>query len=581
MNCLKNNKSSLLFLVLFIIMGSAHLFYPKWQKGGTESTISWDVYGYYLYLPAYFIYDDIESLSFVEDINKKYHPAGENYKTIPLENGNATGQYSLGWTIFHLPAFALGHVLAKLSTFPADGFSKPYPMAISFYGLIFAYLALLLSFSNLRKYFSFKVSALSLLLLLLGTNALNYFAIDSAHTHGPLFFLYSLLIYLSISWHQKPSIFKSICIGLVYGLMCTIRPTEIIAILIPLFWGIGSWEGLKMRLELFKSKAVSVVMATLAFLIFPAFQLSYWKIITGHFLFYSYVGQGFSWLHPHIVDVLFSYRKGWLIYTPLALLFLLGLPFLFKKAPKLFYTIFFFFLINFYIISAWDIWWYGGSLGQRALIQSYALLLFPLAALLESSLKESWSKLLLAVFCSLGILHNLSFHYKAHSLAPFEAEAMTEAFFKRSYFEFKPNSELFKLLDTDFIYEDALVDSFPLEGLKISFSISGANASSQAINLKKKDNYTYLRIYFTALSPKVQNYYWNMPQLNVLQIDNNDLTVQSNFLRLHRFMKAGKPTEMYFDVQLNKETELIKVNISNPYGEEDLYLDIDQVVFFN
>ena len=34
--------------------------------------------------------------------------------------------------------------------------------------------------------------------------------------------------------------------------------------------------------------------------------------------------------------------------------------------------------------AAWDIWWYGGSFGQRALIQAYPVLLFPIAALLTT-----------------------------------------------------------------------------------------------------------------------------------------------------------------------------------------------------
>ena len=38
--------------------------------------------------------------------------------------------------------------------------------------------------------------------------------------------------------------------------------------------------------------------------------------------------------------------------------------------------------MNLWVVSAWDIWWYGGSLGQRALVQSYAALALPLAYLL-------------------------------------------------------------------------------------------------------------------------------------------------------------------------------------------------------
>ena len=185
-------------------------------------------------MPAYFIYDDLEKLDFIDKINTQYQPTGGAYHVSNLENGNSTGQYSLGWSFFHFPAFVCGHLAAKIFGFPADGFSKPYQIAVSFYGLFVSFFGVLFTFFNLRNYFSFKVSYAAILLLLLGTNALNYFAIDTGHTHGPLFFLYALLVYLSISWHFKPSLVKSVLIGLTLGLMVSIRPTEIIAVLIPL-----------------------------------------------------------------------------------------------------------------------------------------------------------------------------------------------------------------------------------------------------------------------------------------------------------------------------------------------------------
>ena len=454
-------------------------------------------------------------------------------------------------------------------------------MAISFYGLAFAYLGLILTFYNLRNYFSLKTSALSILLLLLGTNALNYFAIDSAHTHGPLFFLYALLIYLSISWHKNPTLFKSIGIGFVYGLMCTIRPTEIIAILIPVFWGLGSWEGLKTRIALSRMNSFGILLSVLAFLITPVIQMTYWKIVTGHFIFYSYVGQTFSWLHPHIIDVLLSYRKGWLIYTPIALLFIIGLPFLYKKSPNLFYVVFLFFLVNLYIISSWDIWWYGGSLGQRALVQSYALLVFPLAAFLHEASQKTWSKIFLGIFCFFSILHNLSFHYKAHSSAPFEAEAMTAAFFKRSYFEFAPNPEFYKLLDTDFIFEGAIGESNSIQFSKEKLTLSASDTKSNFKRLPLTDTKNYFRLNFSAQSPKTQNYFWNMPQLNITQLDPYGKVLQSDFLRVHRFLLPSIEKQLYFDVKLNSNTKSLDIFLSNPNGIEVLEVSIQEGFTFN
>ena len=49
-------------------LGAGLLYYPKGNKPWTEATIGWDVSGYYLYLPALFIYKDIKKLEFLDDV---------------------------------------------------------------------------------------------------------------------------------------------------------------------------------------------------------------------------------------------------------------------------------------------------------------------------------------------------------------------------------------------------------------------------------------------------------------------------------------------------------------------------------
>lgn len=577
------NKTQKYFLLLFtilIIILSAHLFYPKWQKSGSEATISWDVFGYYLYTPALFIYNDIEKLDFVESINQKYSPAGNNYQLTTLENGNSTGQYSLGWSIFYLPAFAIGHLSAAILDYPQDGFSLPYQMAISFYGIIFSIIGLLLTYRNLRNYFEFKESYISIILVLLGTNALNYFAIDTAHTHSALFFLYSLLIYLTISWHKTSNSITSIAIGLTLGLMCIMRPTEVIAISIPLFWEVYNKQSFKTKFSLFQKNKLQLLIAILSFCFFPIIQIVYWKLITDNFIFYSYIGQTFSWLHPHILSVLFSFRKGWFIYSPLAILFFIGAPLLYKKNKHIFFIIAGFCILNFYIVASWDIWWYGGSLGQRALVQSYAVMIFALAALVHFVLKNKILKGLLLLFSLFTIIHNLAFHYKAHSKAPFEAEAMTKAFFKKTYFKFNPNEEWYKLLDTNYIYEKEIKKGKDVIIKNTFLTITETQSNSDTIFYKTEKNYSNLRVEFTAISPYINSYFWSMPQINIIELDENDNIINTNFLRVHRFMQPNEIRNLHLDVQLKNETNKIKCFISSPNAQNKLDVEIKSLIFF-
>jgi hypothetical protein len=105
-------------------------------------------------------------------------------------------------------------------------------------------------------------------------------------------------------------------------------------------------------------------------------QLFYWHIKTGHFIFDSYInpGVGLDFSSPHIINVLFSYRKGWFIYTPVMLFAVAGFYFLYKNNRAIFYPVLFYFLVSFYIICCWTYWYYGAAFSCRPVITSYPLL---------------------------------------------------------------------------------------------------------------------------------------------------------------------------------------------------------------
>ena len=67
------NRSAYALIFCFFIMALAgNLYYPKWKKTRGEATISWDVAGYYLYLPALFIYEDVKGCGFADSLLRKY-----------------------------------------------------------------------------------------------------------------------------------------------------------------------------------------------------------------------------------------------------------------------------------------------------------------------------------------------------------------------------------------------------------------------------------------------------------------------------------------------------------------------------
>ncbi|MBK8652918.1 MAG: glycosyltransferase family 39 protein [Haliscomenobacter sp.] len=156
-----------------------------------------------------------------------------------MPNGNYVLKYSCGQAILFSPFFFLAHCYAKLNdTFPADGFSVPSQFMISMGCLLMAFLGMWVLRRILLRYFSDSSVAVSLILLVLGTNYFEYGTLGSALTHSNLFTLYALLILLTIRFYEKPTYWKAVGIGGLVGLAALVRPTEILSALIPLLWGL-------------------------------------------------------------------------------------------------------------------------------------------------------------------------------------------------------------------------------------------------------------------------------------------------------------------------------------------------------
>ena len=131
-------------------------------------------------------------------------------------------------------------------------------------------------------------------------------------------------------------------------------------------------------------------------------QLFYWHLLTDHWVHYSYNDESFFWADPKVLKVFFSFRNGWLLYTPIMLTGLAGL-FLLKKYAKPFAFIFpFTLIVAIYVISSWWCWWYGGTFGSRVFIDYYPMLAIGMGSLFTFFVSKFNSKRSIRI--ALGIL---------------------------------------------------------------------------------------------------------------------------------------------------------------------------------
>lgn len=365
-----------IILTVFLIQRFA--YFTNNDRNGYNAT-SWDALGYYLYLPSTFIYDDVKELKWFPEKDSIYQMSGGHfYQGIQLENGNYSFKYLSGVAIMETPFFFIGHQIAKWENEPQDGFSWPYQYAILFGAIFWFFIGLLILRKVLLVYFNEWVTAITLLLLCVTSNLIQYVSVDGAMSHSFIFPLYAAVLWYTIKWHKEPKLKYAILIGIISGIAVISRPTELIIMFIPLLWKFEptnvtetKWQFLKRN----KSQLLTVIGGGILGIL-P--QLLYWKYTTGSFIFD--VGSKWYFLNPWW-RVLFGPEKGWFLYTPVAILMVAG--FFFMKDRPFKRSVLIFCLLNIWIIISWSDWKYGASYSTRALTHSYPVFAMALACIVE------------------------------------------------------------------------------------------------------------------------------------------------------------------------------------------------------
>lgn len=438
---MRSVRQSLLAVVITtLVLVWTRIEYSEFRGWTPMKVTQWDALGYYQYLPAVLIHGDIERQAWLEPIDSVYQLSGGTiYQVTELPNGNRATKYFCGIALLQAPFFAVGHVVAGLTGAAQDGFSPPYQWAIALSPLFYGLIGLLLLRVVLLRYFSDAATALTILLLVLATNAIQYISVDNAQTHGYLFTMYAAQLYATMRWHERPSLLSAAALGGLIGLATVSRPTEALMLFLPLLWNTHTKETARAKWALVRAHRGHVVMALIMGFLALLPQLLYWKLVTGSWVYD--VGSKWDFLDPHW-RVLVGGEKGWFIYTPITILMVAGL-FLMRGQPWR-KSVLVYFLLNTWLIIAWHDWHYGGSYSSRALVQSYPVLALPFAALLERALASRWKWPALG-FCGYLLAVNL-FQIKQYNNTVIHYDRMNFAAYRAVYLDADPTPEDRELL---------------------------------------------------------------------------------------------------------------------------------------
>ncbi len=585
--------SRVVYILSVVLMCYTSLvFYPRWTKPDSEAAISWDVSGYYWYLPSVFIYHDLKHQAFTDSVIAKYKPTNTEFQQrTQAPNGNYVIKYSSGLAIMFLPFFTAAHLAAGALGYPRDGFSAPYQLGIQLGGLLVALIGLWYLRKFLLLYYSDRVTAIVLSLLVIGTNYLNYAAVDCGMSHSWLFTVYVLLLLSTHYYYKEFKLKYALAIGFLTGLAVLTRPTDIVACIIPLLWGMQSFSGRAFvdQLGLLRKNTATLSAAVLVAFSVVFVQLIYWKYVSGHWLYYSYGSQSFTFYKPHMYQYSFSPRTGWLRYTPMFLLSFAGiLPYLKRGHHKAAVLVFFF--VNFYVVCAWDVWWYGG----RAMVQSYPVIILPMATLVETALRRKTVARILAGLVALFVYMNVWITWMYHKGNLYDSDSMNSNYYWRVAGRWSAPDSVRMLMDKcDFFTGDPTTERLlyhnDFERATGPWYTTNAISGHQSVMLNKdvqvtpayrvsceSDSIGWIRVKSTFRCANKEWDVWKMAHAIVRLRDSRKpgACIQEGFIKADRILSNGETREIAFYIRTTKARyDAIEVFYWNAGSEQTITID--------
>jgi len=238
-------------------------------------------------------------------------------------------------------------------------------------------------------------------------------------------FFYYLIKYFKTHKHV-------LLLSVILAMVTLIRPINIIVVLaIPI--AARNSETLKNGLLNLFSNKLKLFYGIIIFSLIISIQLIIYKIQCGEFFVYSYTDEGFDFLNPHFFDILFSYKKGLFLYTPIVFVSVLSIIYFIRT--DLYFVSYFtvFFTIVVYLLSSWWIWWYGGSFSGRPFVEFYPFLLLPLALILEKLQNKITKRVLISTILILTLFSQFQTYQYRYYIIHWEdmnMEKYWDAFFQ-------------------------------------------------------------------------------------------------------------------------------------------------------
>lgn len=410
-----SGKVTILLLLIFTLAAIQRL--NRLNTNENRCLALADGFGYYMYLPHLFEKGSLKMTpEWAQGIQDERCDGCIAYQLMKRKNGNHIDIYHIGLSYVFLPSYTIGDIVARSSGYKTDGFSTPYHVTSILNTLLFIFLGLFYVRKLLLLFVSDKITGWTMLALYLGSNIYITFTQQYDLPHLYLFAINAIFLYHLFKFKESKNKYNLLYAAIFFGLTTSIRPTQVLFGIIPFLVLLKEYGNTKYFWK-------SILLFPLLSIVWNIPQMMYWYIVGNELITPNLHTEDIVLVDPNLIDFLFSYRKGWLIYSPIFLLTLFGFYHLYQRNKRLFWATSTFVGVYIYVLSSWETWYYAQSFGSRVMVDIYPIVVIALAILFTSITKRIWITTV-SIFSILCVSLNL-FQSRQMELGYVHPERMT------------------------------------------------------------------------------------------------------------------------------------------------------------
>ena len=361
-------------ILLALAVGfGVHLLQDKharlFREPASPSIYGWDGSFYYYWLRSAMVEGDVDFAKDLRCCNSMPRPLREEAlaHSPRTQTGLVPNKYPIGWALFETPWYLAADVAARVVN-AAGGYVRrdgwgPFYQAFLVAGQIaYAAAGLWMAWRIAAESLPPACAAGGVALGWLCSPLTYYQTSNVAMAHNVMFFAVAGTYLAALELRKNPSLVRWwMLVGVGCSLAILSRYQGAVMLLFPGVVCLQEvWRAPRRWTHLAAGIAASAVPLAL--------QVLAWKALYGSYFLYTYEGEGFDWLQPHLWEVLFSPFHGLFNWHPALLVGFLGFVAWAVTTPRRTEAVCFAasLLLTIYINGAWQCWWFGDSFGGRA-----------------------------------------------------------------------------------------------------------------------------------------------------------------------------------------------------------------------